>query len=190
MREAGIAAAKRIDGVILYEERRAPDVWLVGFGDNSLNFELVIWVTHGLASSPGRTQARCLWALEHELRARNIQIPFPQRDLHIRSGGLRVELSPSEHSRSAWRRRVRPRSILARGSLRARTVVWCGSWISSCCYLLQSSEVGMGDRARLCRIDRRAPADQRREVLGTCGPVGWHALPTQRPVWAPRARTH
>ena len=69
VRAAGVAAARRIDGVII-EDRRAPEVWLVAFGDSSLNFELVIWVTHPLASAPGRTHAKALWALEDELRAR------------------------------------------------------------------------------------------------------------------------
>jgi small-conductance mechanosensitive channel len=49
-----------------------------------------MWVTERLAFSPARTQAKVLWALEDELRARRIEIPFPQRDLHIRSGELPV----------------------------------------------------------------------------------------------------
>lgn len=95
VREAGLAAAKGVPGVILDDEHRAPDVWLVGFGDSSLNFELVIWVTHRLVVRPRRTNAALLWALEDELRSRRIEIPFPQRDLHIRSGGLTVQLAPN-----------------------------------------------------------------------------------------------
>jgi small-conductance mechanosensitive channel len=83
--DAGLAAASRIDGIILQDAQRPAEVWLVAFGDSSLNFELVVWVTHPLASSPGRTQARVLWALEDELRARKIEIPFPQRDIRIRT---------------------------------------------------------------------------------------------------------
>lgn len=60
-------------------------VWLVGFGDSRLNFELVTWVDQSLVMSPGRTQALYLWALETELKERDIVIPFPQRDLYIRS---------------------------------------------------------------------------------------------------------
>jgi small-conductance mechanosensitive channel len=88
VREAGLAAAASVEGIIAEAGRRAADVWLVGFGDSSLNFELVVWVTHKLAAAPGRTNATILWALEDELRARHIEIPFPQRDLHIRSGKL------------------------------------------------------------------------------------------------------
>ena len=90
VREAGLAAAGHVDGIIVNDDRRPPDVWLVGFGESSLNFELVVWVTHRLASAPGRTNAKVLWALEDELRARKLTIPFPQRVLQG-SGGLRVE---------------------------------------------------------------------------------------------------
>jgi small-conductance mechanosensitive channel len=92
VREAGVAAAKRIAGVLLDDPRRAPDVWLVAFGDNGLNFELVVWVDWHLSSSPSRTQAQLLWVLEDELRARGLNVPFPQRDIHFPSGALRVEL--------------------------------------------------------------------------------------------------
>ncbi len=98
VRAAGLAAASRIEGIIVTDDRRAPEVWLVAFGDSSLHFELVIWVTHRLASAPGRTNATVLWALEDELRTRNIEMPFPQRDLHIRSGELRVQLASERPS--------------------------------------------------------------------------------------------
>jgi small-conductance mechanosensitive channel len=91
VREAGIAAAVSITGSE-HEAGRAPDVWLVGFGDSSLNFELVVWVGPNTITSPGKTQATFLWAIEDELKKRNIEIPFPQRDLHIRSGTLAVSL--------------------------------------------------------------------------------------------------
>jgi small-conductance mechanosensitive channel len=91
VREAGIAAAASITGSE-HEPGREPDVWLVGFGDSSLNFELVVWVGPNTITSPGKTQATFLWAIEDELKKRNIEIPFPQRDLHIRSGTLAVKL--------------------------------------------------------------------------------------------------
>jgi small-conductance mechanosensitive channel len=92
VREAGVAAALRVEGV-LQEVGREPDVWLVAFGDNSLSFELVVWVDRRLSSSPERTQAKLLWALEGELTSRGLVLPFPQRDLHIQSGSLRVEIA-------------------------------------------------------------------------------------------------
>lgn len=91
VKEAGIAAAMSVT-TIMPESGREPDVWLVNFGDSSLNFELIVWVEPDSIGAPGRTKARYLWAIEDELAKRHIEIPFPQRDLHIRSGTLAVSL--------------------------------------------------------------------------------------------------
>lgn len=91
---AALRAAEQVDGTE-FTEGRQPEVWLVGFGDSSLNFELVVWVGPELLSSPNRTEAAYLWAIEHELRAEKIEIPFPQRDLHVRSGTLHVQIDDS-----------------------------------------------------------------------------------------------
>ena len=100
VREAGLAAARKIDGIV-ETPGREPEVWLVGFGDSSLNFELVLWVGPRLATAPTRTQALFLWELETELGLRGIEIPFPQRDLHIRSGTLRVQAVAADETPAA-----------------------------------------------------------------------------------------
>ena len=94
VRAAVIAAAREVVGTIDLPGR-GPDVWLVNFGDSSLDFELVVWVSHDLAMSPGRTHARYLWEIETALGRAGIEIPFPQRDLHVRSGRLTVDLAGS-----------------------------------------------------------------------------------------------
>jgi small-conductance mechanosensitive channel len=94
VREAALRAAQRVQGTVL-EAGREPDAWLVGFGDSSLNFELVVWVGPDLITRPGRTEAAYLWAIEDELRNAGIEIPFPQRDLHVRSGTLSVKMEPT-----------------------------------------------------------------------------------------------
>ena len=70
---------------------RDPDVWLVEYGDNSLNFLLLVWVNRMGARRPTRTRAAYLWELETKLNEYGIEIPFPQRDLHLRSGWPRQE---------------------------------------------------------------------------------------------------
>ena len=92
---AGLRAAKKISDTVA-PSGREPDVWLVGFGDSSLMFELVAWVGPESVARPGFTLAQYLWAIEDELRAEGIEIPFPQRDLHVRSGTLQVRLDRSE----------------------------------------------------------------------------------------------
>ena len=91
VREAGIAAAKSVDGTVL-SEPRMPDVWMVSFGESSLNFELVVWVAPALLTAPARANALYVWAIHDELVRRNIEIPYAQRDLHLRSGSLQVHL--------------------------------------------------------------------------------------------------
>ncbi len=63
-----------------------PQVWLTGFGDSSLDFELVIWLRPEAVKRPGAVAADYNWAIETALGKYGIEIPFPQRDLHIRSG--------------------------------------------------------------------------------------------------------
>ena len=92
VREAGIAAAKRVPGVV-ENDRKKSTVWLVAYGDNSVNYELVIWADRELTTRPGSAHADLMWALDDELHQRRIEIPFPQRDLHIRSGTLDVRMA-------------------------------------------------------------------------------------------------
>lgn len=65
---------------------REPVVWMTGFGDSSLNFVLGVWVTAEQVKRPTALTSDYLWAIDDALRKYNIEIPFPQRDLHLRSG--------------------------------------------------------------------------------------------------------
>lgn len=95
VREAGIAAAQCVEGVVEDDQKRSA-VWLIAYGDNSVNYELVVWADRALTTSPAGTHARLMWALDDELALRKIEIPFPQRDLHIRSGTLKVRMDQPE----------------------------------------------------------------------------------------------
>jgi len=64
---------------------RHPQVWLVEFGDSSLNFELVVWLNPEAVKRPLAVHAAYLWEIETKLAKYGIEIPFPQRDLHLRS---------------------------------------------------------------------------------------------------------
>lgn len=101
VREAATMAAKGIDNTVMDDARHPIEVWLVGFGDSSLNFELVVWIGHDLMTRPDRTKALFLWAIETELRKRGIEIPFPQRDLHVRSGTLNVAITHPDDPQEA-----------------------------------------------------------------------------------------
>lgn len=68
-----------------------PDVRFTGFGDSSLNFVVRCWVR--VPDSIDAVSTLGL-AIDHELRAAGIEIPFPQRDLHVRSGTVGAERVP------------------------------------------------------------------------------------------------
>ncbi len=70
----------------------APRVFFKGFGESSLNFELLIWIAE--PPKQFRIISDLYFRIETILRHRGIEIPFPQQDLHIRSGSLPLEISP------------------------------------------------------------------------------------------------
>lgn len=62
------------------------------FGESSLDFELVVWITADAVKRPALVQAAYLWEIHTSLYAHHLEIPFPQRDMHIRTlFGLREE---------------------------------------------------------------------------------------------------
>lgn len=68
------------------EEDPAPSVRFVEFGDNSLNFELRAW-SRKMLHNPTKLKSQLNFAILRKLRENDIDIPFPQRDIHIRNGG-------------------------------------------------------------------------------------------------------
>ncbi|BAZ08999.1 MscS mechanosensitive ion channel [Calothrix sp. NIES-4071] len=89
IRSALLEAAKKNSEVL---HKPAPKVWVKGFGEDYLDFQLLVWI-----SKPRRQfqiKSDLYFQIDENLRNQNIQIPLPQRSLHIRSGSLPVELSP------------------------------------------------------------------------------------------------
>ena len=105
VRKAGLEAAAAVDHTLTGQPRRNPQVWLVGFGDSSLDFELVVWVTPEAVKRPGAVSAAYYWALETALNKYGIEIPFPQRDLHLRTAApIQVAAATDEPLRTRARR--------------------------------------------------------------------------------------
>jgi small-conductance mechanosensitive channel len=68
-------------------EEPAPALFFIGFGESSLDFELAVW-TAEMTSKPRRFRSELFFPIEKKLRENKIEIPFPQRDLHLRAGNL------------------------------------------------------------------------------------------------------
>jgi len=80
---------------IIYEHSEvlndpAPLVNLINFGESSLDFEIAIWLPTPVGGKRIMSEISCeIWKIFAE---NNIEIPYPQRDLHIRSD-IRKEVS-------------------------------------------------------------------------------------------------
>ena len=64
-------------------ENPSPNVWFVSFGDSSLDFEILVWIS----DPPLRKQvlSDLNYAIDSVFREHDIEIPFPQQDLHLQS---------------------------------------------------------------------------------------------------------
>lgn len=66
-----------------------PVVRFMGFGDSALEFELRAWSSTAV-NRKGRLTSALNFAIYERFGENGIEIPFPQRDLHLRSGVLTV----------------------------------------------------------------------------------------------------
>jgi small-conductance mechanosensitive channel len=94
VREALLKAAKENPNTL---DDPAPTVFLDKFAESSIDFELVVW-SREMSARPRRYRSDLNFAIERQLRAAGIEIPYPQRDLHIRSGLLRMEQVNCQHA--------------------------------------------------------------------------------------------
>lgn len=85
VKKAVLEAADEVKWTLSTSKNRQPQVWFVQFGDSSLNFELVVWLKPEAVKRPAAVQAAYLWEIDTKLAKYGIEIPFPQRDLHLRS---------------------------------------------------------------------------------------------------------
>jgi len=60
-----------------------PNVWFMGFGDSAWNMRLLVWVDSPKIRAQVMSDINC--AIVLQFRKNEIEIPFPQRDLHLRT---------------------------------------------------------------------------------------------------------
>ena len=71
-------------------ERPAPMCNLIEFGDSSVNFDLRFWINDP-ANGTANVRSEVMLAVWEALMEKGIEIPFPQRDLHIKSVAAPLE---------------------------------------------------------------------------------------------------
>ncbi|WP_025897030.1 mechanosensitive ion channel family protein [Sneathiella glossodoripedis] len=83
------------------DEELSPQVYLRDFGSSSVDFLLTFWL-EDVSKGRWRAKSDVMFAIWDAFKENDIEIPFPQRDLHLRSGFDQLEVKqPSNLSDDA-----------------------------------------------------------------------------------------
>ncbi|MEZ5739799.1 MAG: mechanosensitive ion channel [Burkholderiaceae bacterium] len=82
--EAGLDAAARLSSTLTGVLGREPSVWLVNYGENGLDFELIVWLMPDAVKRPDAVFAAYHWELRKALRRHDVEVPLPQREIRFR----------------------------------------------------------------------------------------------------------
>ena len=77
-----LEVSKANEGVLKFPE---PDVLFDNYGDNSINFNLRVWSSE-FVNKPKVLKSQLYYEIFRRFGEENVEIPFPQRDLHLKSG--------------------------------------------------------------------------------------------------------
>lgn len=66
-------------------KKPAPEVLFIQYGDSSLDFDLKVW-TNRYIDRPIVLKSELYYRIFEKFKEHSIEIPYPQRDLHIKSG--------------------------------------------------------------------------------------------------------
>jgi len=94
VREALVRAAREHSATLNDPE---PTAYLEKFGASTIDFELVAW-TQEMSYKPRRFRSDLNYLIHKHLTAAGIEIPNPQRDLHIRAGVINVKMVAERES--------------------------------------------------------------------------------------------
>ena len=88
VRSALIEAASQHQEIL---DQPTPNVFFIGFGENALNFELLVWIED--PPKQFQIKSELYFLIEEILRHYHVDIPFPKLDLHVRSDNFPVDAS-------------------------------------------------------------------------------------------------
>ena len=95
--ECCLEAAAAIERV---QESPKPACLMKGFGDSAIDLEVRIWINDPI-NGISNVKSDVLLGIWDRFREHGIEIPFPQRDVHIKSGRLDAAASPRPAEPSA-----------------------------------------------------------------------------------------
>ena len=105
--ELMLEAAKSCSRVL---QSPPPTVWLDGYGDSSVDFIIHVWITDPEAGI-GNVKSEVLKKLWHLFREHEVEIPFPPRDINLRSAeGLDQLIAALEQKRTQSKKAAKPES--------------------------------------------------------------------------------
>ncbi|OIP82123.1 MAG: mechanosensitive ion channel protein MscS [Porphyromonadaceae bacterium CG2_30_38_12] len=82
IRELLTEVTKKNPGVL---SSPAPYILFEGFGDSSLNFLVMVWTTE-YTDRPKILKSELYYEIFAKFKEHNVEIPFPQQDVHLKSG--------------------------------------------------------------------------------------------------------
>ncbi|HKI61166.1 MAG TPA: mechanosensitive ion channel domain-containing protein [Mariprofundaceae bacterium] len=80
-----LALTESLPDVVQGDPAHQCRVWFTGMGDSSLDFELLVWVQGDAVFNHRAALSDYTFAVHKALLANGFEIPFPQRDIHIKS---------------------------------------------------------------------------------------------------------
>lgn len=75
-------------------KRPKATVWLKEFGDSSVNFEIQAWISDP-EGGVGNVRSEVLKMVWRKFKENGIEIPFPQRDVHVKSMTVPADGTPA-----------------------------------------------------------------------------------------------
>ncbi|CAA6820965.1 MAG: Unknown protein [uncultured Sulfurovum sp.] len=67
-------------------------IWMTAMGSSSVDYELVVWIKGASTTKPSGTKSDFLKFIYYTLNKHQIEIPFPQLDLHVKPPAMKEEI--------------------------------------------------------------------------------------------------
>ncbi|MCW8883744.1 MAG: mechanosensitive ion channel [Motiliproteus sp.] len=84
VKKAAIEAAKEVPYTVTNYDKEI-EISMIAFGASSLDFELIVWIDNNNMPPKNSIVSMYLWEIESKFNEYQIEIPFPQQDIYVRS---------------------------------------------------------------------------------------------------------